>query len=285
MLKQSLMGGIVPRTANSLKTDFKACFYKLAELSSGTLADTFGNGPNFTGVGGLTTGATGGLDPAASNTTAYATAAANAYLYDIVSLIGTFGELLIAFDWKSSVTDVTLTNTVFMAGRFNASHAGGGLALKVATSEKIQIESRGAGAGGSTQNAISSGANPLQTTNRCTVVVSVRLNSATEAAVDFLIREGTTTHASSGTLALDSGAGFAAFGTGGVDDGYSLCAAKTSASGYANMLNAGAAEDATIRNLLLLKTPTYDSSLALSILLDMSNNPGEIPRRILEGSA
>ena len=61
-------------------------------------------------------------------------------------------------------------------------------------------------------------------------------------------------------------------------------AGKTSASGYANMLNAGAAEDATIRNLLLLKTPTYDSSLALSILLDMSNNPGEIPRRILEGS-
>lgn len=285
MLKQSLRGGIVPRTANALKTDFNACFYKMAELSSGTLADTFGNGPNFTGVGGLTTGANGGLDPASSNTTAYATAAANAYLYDIVSLIGTFGELLIAFDWKSTVTNVTSTNTVFMAGRFNASHAGGGLAVKISTAEKIQLESRGAGAGGSTQNVLNTGSSPLATTNRCTVVMSIRLNSATEAAVDFLIREGTTTHTSSGTLALDSGAGFAAFGTGGVDDGYSLCAAKTSASGYATMLNAGPAEDATIRNLLLLKTPTYDSSLALSILLDMANNPGEIPRRILEGSA
>lgn len=282
MLKQALPKGLIGRNSNGLKTGFKACMYKLAELSSGTLTDTFGNGPNFTGQGSLTTTATGGLNPASVNSTKYATAAADAYLFDLLSLTGSFGEIILAFDWKSTVTDVVSTNTVFMAGRFNATYAGGGLAVKVATSEKIQVEARGAGAGGSTQNSLSSGSNPLQTTNNCTIVVSMRLNSASEAAVDFLIREGTTTHASSGTLALDSAAAFTAYGTGS-DDGYSICAAKTSASGYANYLNGGAAENANIRNLLLLKTPTYDSSLASSILLDMSNNPGEIPRRILKG--
>ena len=37
MLKQSLMGGIVPRTANSLKMDFKACFTKWQSLAQARL--------------------------------------------------------------------------------------------------------------------------------------------------------------------------------------------------------------------------------------------------------
>ena len=284
MLKQALNSGIIPRTANGLKTGFKACFYKMAELSSGTLADTFGNGPNFTGQGSLTTDATGGITPATPNSTKYATAAANAYLLDLWKMSGTFGEVIFAFDYINTLSNLVATNQIFTAGRQSASIDAGVVYFQITTAEKLLIGARGSVAGGSAFTFTNTASTPFQTTSRVTALVSIRLNSAIEAAVDMHFRTGLTTYSSSGTLAIDSGVGAPGYGN-GTDDGYTMFANKTGASTYASYLNGGAAEAATIRNMLMLKTPTYDPSLALSILLDMSNNPGEIPRRILEGSA
>ena len=70
------------------------------------------------------------------------------------------------------------------------------------------------------------------------------LNSATEAAVDFLIQQDDYPWHPAAHLHLIPARDLQPSVLGGVDDGYSLCAAKPQLPAVQSMLNAGAAEDA-----------------------------------------
>lgn len=277
MLNSTLKTAPALKPRSSRPVPVSPCvFYKMHDGSGLLISDSLGNGPDFTISTGTPLQTTGGYMPPAANSTIYAVAPANAFLFALMSLSGVIPEILIAYDYKSSNNAVGASQWVFHAGIGDAGASSDGtIALGVNTSENQAVYSRGVGVG-TIQNAAGTGA-PVATTSRVTNLLSIRNpTGGTSADLTFMSRIGTTYISNSTTIDIAGGAGNPKFGE-SEDQGFVIGARRTATSTYDQHLNGNASDGATISHLLLFRSSSLVSGLALQVLDEMHNFAGELP--------
>lgn len=274
-MRNSRQIAIKPRSSRPVPVS-PCVFYKIHEGSGSTITDSLGNGPVFTVNTGTPLQTTGGYLPPAPNTTIYAAAPANAFLFSLLSLAGVVGEILIAYDYKSTINAVGAAGWMFQAGvSENNAAADGAIGLGVNTSEGQSLFVRGVGVG-TIQNATGTGA-PLATTNRVTNLVSIRNpTGGTTADITFMSRRGATYTSNSTTIDIAGGAGNPRYGASD-DNGFVIGARQTGVSAFDQYMNGNAGDGATMSHLLMFRSNTLVSGLALAVLNDMHNFAGELP--------
>lgn len=256
-----------------------ACWYAMHEPSAATLVDKLGNGPTFTMAAG-TADALGRLAPAASNTTDYATAPADPYLFDVLRLdtmmASGVDQLIIAYDYQSTSAAVAATNSIFTAGQM-VSYAGakGALCLQINTAECPSVSIRNTGVSTAAFAGAATGAG-LASTLRTAVVIDARKGVGNSVNMTFhtLNSAGLSTTTSANAV-TDGGSGLGVFGSEG-DGGYAIGARHTAV--YDQLLNAGAGDGASLQNLLFMRKAVRDSALAARLVAEMVRYPNEWPQ-------
>lgn len=254
----------------------KCVFYKFHEGSGASIADALGNGPTFTINTGTPLQTTGGYKPTAANSTVYATAAANAYLFSLLSLVGSLGELLIGYDYQSTINAIGAQQWFFQAGVSDGGASSDGCIIVGAnTAENHSFSVRGI----STSSLVTASGTgtPFATTNRITNVISLRNPSGGDTAdITFYSRNGNTIITNSTTLNLAGNSTWAHYGSAD-DHGYTIGARRTSTNTYDQHQNGNAADGATISHLLMFRSDELVAGLATKVLAQMHQFPGEFP--------
>ena len=254
-----------------------AVFYKMHEGTGLAIADSLGNGPDFTVSAGtpLATNV-GHYTPPESNTTVWAACAVaedvDAYLRTLFDFATPYSNILIGLDYEQGA-DIATGNTLFSMGK----PLTGIFALKINANEIPNLIYRGVG---SSTNQTVNFVNDLTGTGRTQMLLDIARTAANTFTASLYIN-GALAASATGDWTNSSGTGPLAAGDFG--DGWAIGGLVQTTIGGAKteLINAGAATDAKLGRLFAARLETSHTGIAQAVALDLWRDRGDFPRSLI----
>ena len=255
-------------------------YYKMHEGSGLVIADSLGNGPDFTVSAGtpLATNV-GNYMPTAPNTTQWASATvaddASSYLANLFDFSTAYDRILIGLDLELGA-DLASTRYMMSMGLNAATY--GQFGLNIQATEAVALLYRGVGASATSSITV---AQDQSGVTRSSLLIEVQRTGDNTFAVSGYVN-GSVANGGTGTGDWTNNSGTAPLGANGFGDGWAIGGLMPAALGNNKtaLLNGGAGENSKIGRFFACRLTSAPAGIAQAVALDLWRDRGEFPRSL-----
>lgn len=255
---------------------FPCVYYKMHEGTGLVIADSLGNGPDFTVSAGTPLATNVGFfTPPESNTTVWAACTVandtDSYLRNLFDMASDYSNILIGLDYELGA-DIATATTLFSMGKPLA----GIFALKTNATEILNLIYRGVG---SATNQTMNFVTDLTGTGRSQILLDIAKSGANTFNVSCYIN-GSLAASVDGDWTNSSGTGPLAAADFG--DGWAIggLVQTTIGGNKTELLNAGAGGSGKLGRLFAIRLTEAHTAIGQKVALDLWRDRGEFPRSL-----